>query len=91
MMKIYLFTCLVMSLLAFLFFAADKLFAVHGGKRRIPELTLLSLAVLGGGVGAFLGRVLLRHKSNAKRKIHFAVVLTVSALLQIALGIFLVL
>lgn len=91
MLKIYLITCLVMSLLAFLFFAADKLLAVRKGKRRIPEITLLSFAVLGGGVGAFLGRLLLRHKSNVKRKLHFAIVLTASLLIQIALGIFLIL
>ena len=91
MLKIYLITCLVMSLLAFLFFAADKLLAVRKGKRRIPEITLLSFAVLGGGVGAFLGRLLLRHKSNVKKKLHFAIVLTASLLIQIALGIFLIL
>lgn len=84
----YLITCGVMSLIAFVAFAIDKA-AAADDRRRIPEITLLTLAALGGGVGAMVGKILLRHKSNAKRKLHFAIVLTTSALLQVAFLIFL--
>lgn len=81
--KYYLITCGVMSLVAFVSFALDKA-ASKGEGRRIPEITLLTLATLGGGVGAMLGKTLLRHKSNAKRKLHFAIILTLSFVIQVA-------
>ena len=84
----YLIPCAVMSLLAFVFFAIDKAAAVDG-RGRIPEITLLTLAALGGGVGAMLGKVLLRHKSNAKRKLHFAIILLTSVALQVGFGLYL--
>ena len=89
MLQYYLIACASMSVLAFLFFAIDKANAT-GGRSRIPEITLLTLAALGGGVGAMLGRVLLRHKSNVRRKPHFAIVLSLSLLLQIAFGGYLI-
>ena len=89
MLTCYLITIGVASFLAFLFFAVDKINAKRGGGR-IPEIVLLTLATLGGGVGAMLGKVLLRHKSNARRKLHFAIVLTLSAAVQIALLAYLI-
>lgn len=83
MMRTYLITCGVASVLAFVFFAVDKANAADG-RARIPEICLLTLAALGGGVGAILGRGLLHHKSNARRKPHFAVVITLSFLAQVA-------
>ena len=52
--------------------------------RRIPERTLLTVAVLLGGPGVLLGMLLLRHKSNAGR--HPAFVIGVP-LLTIAQGL----
>ena len=86
--KYYFIVCGVMSLIAFIAFAVDKA-ASKGSGARIPEITLLTLATLGGGVGAMLGKVLLRHKSNAKRKLHFAIVLTISFVIQMAFAILL--
>lgn len=82
-LKYYLITCGLMSLIAFFAFAIDKA-AAADGRKRIPEITLLTLAALGGGAGAMLGKVLLRHKSNAKKKLHFAIVLTTCLLIQVA-------
>ena len=73
----------VVSLIAFVLFAVDKANAADG-RARVPELVLLTVAALGGGVGALLGKVALHHKSNARRKLHFAVVLTVAPVLQLA-------
>lgn len=59
---------LVINLLALLIYGADKLLAKvktrFSGTRRVPEKTLLFLAALGGGVGAWLGMELFRHKTQ---------------------------
>lgn len=83
MVNCYLITLGVASLLAFVFFAIDKAGAADG-RGRVPEIVLLTLAALGGGVGAMLGKILLHHKSNKGKKPHFAVVLPVAAFLQLA-------
>ncbi len=53
----------VLSLLSLLCYLSDKLRAKRG-KRRIPERSLLLLAVLGGGPGALAGMVIFRHKTR---------------------------
>lgn len=89
MLKCYLIVTALASLLAFLLFAVDKLRASRDGGR-IPEIVLLTLAALGGGMGALLGRLFLRHKSNARRKPHFAVVVTLSFVIQAAFLVYLI-
>lgn len=73
----------IMSLLAFVLFAQDKFRARHG-RWRVPEASLWAVAVLGGGVGAFLGMWLLRHKT---KKGFFHIGLPLLAVLQIALAV----
>ena len=74
------------NLVAFSLFALDKARARAGG-RRIPERTLL-LAALLGGLGAWLGQRLLRHKT---RKQPFAawlgLILTLHALALLAVAL----
>ena len=84
MLKIYLIVCGVMSLLTFCLYGRDKRKAKRD-RRRIPELTLLTFAALGGGVGALLGMLLFRHKTNIKRKAHFVLGVPLVVLSQIAL------
>lgn len=64
-------------------YAFDKA-AARNGDWRVRESTLLWLAVLGGGIGAFLGQRLLRHKT---RKPPFHVMLPALFVLQTFLGI----
>lgn len=45
------------------FYGWDKRASAHPGARRIPELTLLLLGLIGGSPGALLGRHMLRHKT----------------------------
>ncbi len=53
----------IMSIIAFCFYAADKAKAKKGAWR-IPEKVLLLLGFLGGGLGALLGMHCLRHKTK---------------------------
>lgn len=53
---------LLINLVAFLAFGIDKLKARRGWWR-IPEATLLTLAVVGGSLGALLGMKLWHHKT----------------------------
>lgn len=71
------------NLVVFAVYAHDKAAARSGG-RRVRERTLLGLALLGGGPGAFLGQRLLRHKT---RKPPFHVVLPALFVLQVLLGL----
>ena len=59
-MLIYL---LIINAAGFLFMLADKRRAVKG-LWRIPEKTLLAIALVGGSIGSILGMNLLRHKTK---------------------------
>lgn len=51
------------NVIAFLAFGWDKRLA-ETHQRRIPERTLLALALFGGALGALLGQQLFRHKTQ---------------------------
>lgn len=53
----------VINLVTFVLYAADKRKAVKG-KWRISEKTLLTLSVLGGGIGGLAAMELIRHKTK---------------------------
>ncbi|OXM16099.1 DUF1294 domain-containing protein [Paenibacillus herberti] len=53
----------VMSVFAFILFGNDKA-AARSGRRRIPERTLFTVSLLGGGVGAWAGMLAWRHKTR---------------------------
>lgn len=57
---------LVLNALTFIVYGIDKWKARHG-KWRIPEATLLLLAVAGGSVGAWLGMKAWHHKTKHKK------------------------
>ncbi len=56
----------VMSLITFAVFGLDK-YKAKADKWRTPEKTLFILAILGGGIGAFLGMQIFRHKTQHKQ------------------------
>lgn len=68
---------IVMNLSGFMVMGIDKRRAIRKGWR-IRERTLLLIAFLGGGAGAFLGMMIFRHKT---RHLKFVVLLPLSALL----------
>ena len=57
---------IIVNVLAFLMFGIDKWKAKHR-KWRIPEATLLGLAVVGGSIGAWLGMKTWHHKTLHKK------------------------
>jgi uncharacterized membrane protein YsdA (DUF1294 family) len=73
----------LMNLLAFGFFGWDKHRARTGGWR-VPERTLLSLALFGGSVGAKLAQRRFRHKT---RKQPFAAYLNAILFLHMISGL----
>lgn len=71
----------LMSLAAFAAFGLDK-YKAKAGKWRIPERTLFLLALLGGGIGAFLGMKVFHHKTMHKQfVIGIPVIMVIQAVL----------
>ena len=68
------------NLVAFIVYGWDKLRA-GTGLRRVPEKTLLVLALVGGSLGALAGMKLFRHKT---RKNSFIIWIILICLLQLA-------
>lgn len=56
----------VVNAVAFIVYGIDK-YRARNGKWRIPEATLLMLAVVGGSVGAWLGMKALHHKTRHRK------------------------
>ena len=61
MLKLLLFWLAGVNLALLCVMGWDKAAAIRGS-RRVPETTLLALAVLGGSPGGILGMLLFRHK-----------------------------
>lgn len=80
-MEILLYTIAVWNLIVFLMYGIDKLKAIKN-KWRISEKTLLISAFLLGGVGAFFGMRIWRHKTQHKL---FKVLIPLFAILTIVL------
>lgn len=70
-----------LNIVTFWQFGHDKMCAVNGF-RRTPEAELLRLAILGGTIGAFAARHILRHKT---RKQPFSTYLQLIAVVQAGL------
>ena len=67
--------------IAFFAMGIDKERAQKRG-RRIPEKTLLSMAILGGGLGTWLGMYMFRHKTKHD---YFVKIVSVVMIIQIVL------
>ena len=80
-MKIFLVFYIIMNLVTFILYGADKAKAKKG-KWRIPEKTLLLFAACFGGLGAFLGMKIFRHKT---KHTSFRILVPVCMILQFIL------
>ena len=54
---------LVISIITFIIYALDKLFAKHN-MRRVPEKVLLGLSIIGGCYGGLLSMHIFHHKTK---------------------------
>ena len=66
MLALIIYALLALNLLTFIIYGIDK-FKAKKAKWRIPESTLLLLALIGGSIGAWLGIKVWRHKTLHKK------------------------
>lgn len=78
---------LIINAAGFLVMLVDKFYA-RKNLWRIPEATLLSVAVIGGSVGALIGMYTVRHKTKHKK---FTIGIPLILAAQIALAIWILL
>ena len=57
---------IVISIITFIIYSYDKLMAKLR-KRRVREVTLLTLSILGGAFGGFLAMLVFNHKTRVNR------------------------
>ena len=81
MTQIILYILICINVLTFLVYGIDK-FKAKQGSWRISEATLLTLAIIGGSIGALLGMQVWHHKTMHKK---FKYGLPLILLAQIAL------
>ena len=91
MIKYYLIITAVMSVIAIIAFAHDKITAMREKGSRTPESVLLTLISLGGAVGGLIGMYVFRHKTSFGEKFQFAIGAWASLVIQIAVGVFILL
>lgn len=81
----FLFYLGIINVITFLVYGIDKLRAKKG-KWRVPEATLLLLAVIGGSIGAWLGIKVWHHKTMHKK---FKYGIPIIMVLQVGLCLYL--
>lgn len=79
-MNFILIYLLIINAVGFLVMTADKLYAKKN-MRRIPERTLLGVAVIGGSIGVWAGMYAVRHKTK-----HMKFVIGIPLILLCQLG-----
>ncbi|MCR5042626.1 MAG: DUF1294 domain-containing protein [Bacteroidaceae bacterium] len=85
-MKLILIYLLAINVFAFFLYGIDK-WKAKRSKWRIPEMTLLSIAVIGGSVGAWIGMKVWHHKTMHKK---FKYGIPLILMIQIALVLMLI-
>ncbi len=70
---------IVINIICFILMGFDKYQAIHNNYR-IPEVTLITLSFLGGGIGSFLGMKIFHHKT---KKLKFQILIPLSILFLI--------
>ena len=85
MMNIILYYLLAVNIATFLLYGVDK-YKAKKNKWRISEATLLTMAAIGGSIGAWAGMRLWHHKTMHKK---FKYGIPVIIIMQIAFGVYL--
>ena len=76
---------LAVNIVTFILYGIDK-YKAKKGKWRISEATLLTMAAIGGSIGAWAGKRLWHHKTMHKK---FKYGIPVIIILQVALAVYL--
>lgn len=80
-MELLILYLLIINALGFLLMLVDK-FKAKKNRWRIPEATLMGVALLGGSIGSLLGMYLVRHKTrHPKFTIGIPVILAVQLIM----------
>ena len=66
MVNVLLYYLIVINIVTFFVYGIDK-WKAKRSKWRIPEATLLGLAIIGGSIGAWLGMKVWHHKTQHKK------------------------
>lgn len=86
-MKLFIFAYLLaINIVAFITFGVDK-YKAKNNKWRIPEVTLLTLCLLGGSVGGYWGMRIFHHKTKHPK---FYIGVPVIIIIQIIISIFII-
>ena len=83
LLQLLLIYLVLVNAAAFFLMLADKLKAKKGAWR-IPERTLIGIAVIGGSIGAIAGMNLFRHKT---RHLKFSIGLPMILAVQVVMGL----
>ena len=86
MFKLILLYLLIINAIGFLLMLADK-YKARKNLWRIPEVTLLTAAALGGSLGCLLGMYTVRHKT---KHLKFTIGIPVILVLQISAALWLI-
>jgi uncharacterized membrane protein YsdA (DUF1294 family) len=84
MLALIIYALLALNLITFIIYGIDK-FKTKKSKWRIPESTLLLLALIGGSIGAWLGIKVWHHKTQHKK---FYIGIPLIIVTQVALILF---
>lgn len=84
--KYVLLYLLIINLIGFLAMGIDK-FKAQRGYWRIPEATLMTLCLLGGGIGTIGGMYTFRHKT---KKMKFTIGMPTILISEIALVVYII-
>lgn len=82
-LEAYIITIVIMSFLTIAVYGWDKLRSRKETNRRVPEIVMLTLTAFGGALGGFIGRYIMRHKTNNATKFHFLIITYLSLIVQI--------
>lgn len=86
-MKVFIVIFILFNLITFGIFGIDKLLA-RMGRQRIRENTLLTLALLGGSVGAVFAQKLFRHKTQKLRSILWVILIVQFVIFEVVWNYF---
>lgn len=82
-MKAFVIIFIFFNLITFMIFGYDK-FLSKTNRRRISEKTLISMALLGGSVGAVFGQKLFRHKTKKFKNLFWTILIVQFIMFEVA-------